>query len=416
MKKILKITLYSLLIIIVIVLTGVHISYVTFSPDDKGITVNETNLDYFQESYDECRQSFLEEARKIAGQYDQAEMFSINVPSQVDQELFIDLLYLPPIDSTGKLLVLSSGVHGVEGFAGSAVQQMLLREQLSSEVLSEMGVLLIHAVNPYGFKYSRRVSENNVDLNRGSETDPALFESKNPGYGTLYDMLNPQGKFSKGSLRSQFFYMIAIGKMLKESMSTLRQAILQGQYEYPEGVYFGGTTFEPQIDSLQTILPDYFANYETILEIDLHTGYGARRVLHLFPNPVDNAEIKRKTESVFEGHTIDWGDSGDFYTISGGFADAFLRKINPDATYLYMVFEWGTFDSQKTFGSLKSLQKILNENQGHHHGYKNEKQEQKVKKEIVEAYYSSSDAWRSEVIESGRDMMQLVIKTYPDLN
>ena len=416
MPEILKITLYSLLIIIVIILTGIHISYITFSPNDKGIPVNESNLDYFQDSYDECRQSFLEEARKIAGQYDQAEIFSINVPSQVDQKLFIDLLYLPPIDSTGKLLVLSSGIHGVEGFTGSAVQQMLLREQLSSEVLSEMGVLLIHAVNPYGFKYLRRVSENNVDLNRGSETDPALFDSKNPGYAALYDMLNPQGKFSKGSLRSQFFYMIAISKMIMESMSTLRQAILQGQYEYPEGVYFGGTTFEPQIDSLQTILPDYFANYETILEIDLHTGYGARRVLHLFPNPVDDPEIKRKTESVFEGHTIDWGDSGDFYTISGGFADAFLSKINPDATYLYMVFEWGTFDSQKTFGSLKSLQKILNENQGHHHGYKNEKQKQKVKKETVEAYYSSSDAWRSEVMESGRDMMQLVINTYPDLN
>ncbi|MFC2113495.1 M14 family metallopeptidase, partial [Bacteroidota bacterium] len=307
MKKILKITLYSLLGIIVLIFAGLYLSYWMFSPGDKGVTVNEADLVYFQESYNDCRQSFLAEAKIAVGQYDNAELFSINVPSSVDQDLYIDLLYLPPVDSAGKLLVMSSGVHGVEGFTGSATQQMFLKELLSSDVLSEMGLLIIHGVNPYGFKYLRRVSENNVDLNRGSEIDPVLFESKNPGYGALYDMLNPQTEYKSGSLRNQFFYLIAISKMIKESMSVLRQAVLQGQYEYPEGLYFGGTDFEPQIDSLQRILPGYFESYKTILEIDLHTGYGARRVLHLFPNPVDDPDIKKKTESVFEGHSIDWG-------------------------------------------------------------------------------------------------------------
>ncbi len=88
----------------------------------------------------------------------------------MDDGLFIDILHLPPNQNTGKLLVISSGVHGVEGYPGSAVQQMFLNELLSSDVISEMGVLIIHGVNPYGFKFQRRVSENNVDLNRGSDT------------------------------------------------------------------------------------------------------------------------------------------------------------------------------------------------------------------------------------------------------
>ncbi len=223
MKKILRVTLFSLLILVIIALAIVHIIYTTFSPGDKDVPVNASNLAYFQESYGDCRQSFLAEAGLAPGQYDHAELFSVRVPSQSDPDLFIDFLYLPPLHDSGKLLVLSSGVHGVEGFTGSAVQQMFLRELLTQEVLMETGILFMHSVNPYGFKHLRRVTENNVDLNRGSGTDPSLFETSNPGYGVLNDMLNPQGKVSTLSLRNQFFYLITISKMLKESMGVLRQ-------------------------------------------------------------------------------------------------------------------------------------------------------------------------------------------------
>ncbi len=413
MKKILKISLVGVLLLVLVILTIVHLLYATFSPGDKNVKVNRSNLEYFQGSYDECRASYLLEAQLVASQYERAELFSVRVPSKIDNGLYIDFLHLPPVRNTGKLLVISSGVHGIEGYTGSAVQQMFLNELLSSDVLSEMGILVIHGVNPYGFKNQRRVSENNVDLNRGSEMDDSLFASKNLGYGALYEMLNPQGEVSSYSLRNQFFYMIAIGKMLKESMSVLRQAILQGQYEYPEGIYFGGNNFEPQIDSLQRILPGLFAPYETILNIDLHTGYGSRRVLHLFPNPVDDPELVEKTEFVFEDQPIDWGNTDEFYTISGGFSTDLLSKINPDATYLYMVFEWGTFNTEKTFGSLKSLQVIINENQGFQFGYMNSKHEQRIKKRMLEAYYPESEAWRSEVMESGRDMLKLVLEKFP---
>ncbi len=415
MKKILKVILISLLAIVLLILVGLHIAYHSFAPDDKGVAVDKNNLVYFQESYDDCRKAFLSAAAQVSVEYNEARIFTVQVPSEIDQNLYIDFLYLPPLKDSSKLLVLSSAVHGAEGFAGSAVQQMFLSELLSDEVRSEMGVLMMHAVNPYGFKYGRRVTENNVDLNRGSEVDPSLFDTRNEGYKALDDMLNPEGKVSEGSIRNNFFYLITISKMLKESMSVLRQAILQGQYEIPKGVYFGGMEFEPQIDSLTRILPEIFKPYESILAIDLHTGYGARRALHLFINAEDDPEIKTKTETVFTGQHIDWGDSEDFYEISGGFASAFLPKINPDAEYLYMVFEWGTYDSQKTFGSIKSLQKIINENQGYHYGYKNEKQEQKINQHSQELYFSKSEAWRSEVLRSGREMLELALKMYPDV-
>jgi len=415
MRTIIKIALYSLLAIILLGLVILHISYHSFSPGDKGVPVDKNNLVYFQESYDDCRQAFRSEAAKASSIYEKAKIFAVRVPSKIDQDLYIDFLYLPSLKDTSKLLVLSSGVHGVEGFTGSAVQQMFLNELLDKDVLSEMGVLVIHAMNPYGLKYGRRFTENNVDLNRGSGIDPSLFQTRNEGYLVLKDMLNPEGKVSEGSLRNQFFYLTTMSKILKESMSVLRQAIVQGQYEIPDGIFFGGTDFEPQIDSTQKILSEIFSPYESILAIDLHTGYGARRVLNLFPNAIDDPELKAKTETIFTGHQIEWGNTEDFYEISGGFVSTFLQKLNPAAEYLYMVFEWGTYDSQKTFGSIKSLQKMINENQGYHYGYKNARQEQKIKQHNLELYYSDSEAWRSEVLRSGREMFELALRMYPEI-
>lgn len=415
MKKFLKYFGLGLLAIIVVAILGIHIVYHSFSPGDEGVVVDQDNLAYFQDTYDECRSAFLEEAGIALQKHEQGRIFSFRVPSEIDKELYTDFLYIPPVKDSSKLLVISSAVHGVEGYSGSAVQQMFLKELLSEQLLTESGLLMIHAVNPFGFKYDRRVSENNVDMNRGSEVDPALFDVENEGYHALNDMLNPEGEVSEGSMRNQFFYLVAISKMLKESISVLRQAILQGQYETGEGIYFGGMEFEPQIDSLTAMLPAIFEPYEQILAIDLHTGYGARRVLHLFPNPIDDPVIKEKTEAVFEGQEIDWGDSDDFYEISGGFASTYLGKLVPSKEYLYMVFEWGTFDTQKTFGSIKSLQSVINENQGYQYGYKNDKQKEKVKQNFKEMYHSSSEAWQSEVLRSGREMLDLVVETYPEL-
>ncbi|MFX7984992.1 DUF2817 domain-containing protein, partial [Acinetobacter baumannii] len=44
---------------------------------------------------------------------------------------------------------------------------------------SRLALLLVHAVNPYGFAHLRRVNEDNVDLNRNS-VDFAEAASANP--------------------------------------------------------------------------------------------------------------------------------------------------------------------------------------------------------------------------------------------
>ena len=409
MKKNPKIILLSFFALVVLFLLVLHITYHSFSPADKGVQIREDNLVYFQDSYEECRQAFLSQAEIVTKKYNGSKLFSIKVPGKTDTALYIDLLYIPPADDSMRLLVISSGIHGIEGFTGSAVQQMFLGELLGRELLECFGVLLIHGINPYGFKYLRRFTENNVDLNRGAETDSSLFCTKNPNYTELYDLLNPVGEASMSDLRNQFFYYFALKEILMHSMIKLKKIFAQGQYEYSEGIFFGGKDFEPQIDSLREILPKYLCCFDTIIAIDLHTGHGKRGLLHLLSAPLVNPAEKARTESMFEGRTIIWGDPEGYYTNTGCFSDSFLGNLCPESIYLHMEFEWGTYDLHKTFGNLKRIQTLILENQGFHYGYSNPGQKEKITKQMLEQYYPSSIAWRSETIVTAKDMLLHVL-------
>ena len=119
-------------------------------------------------------------------------------------------------------IVHSSGVHGIEGFLGSAIQIRFLHELLLAQrnigcmhsvndtsappsateaTPSNSGnkvrkILLIHSVNPYGMRHHRRTNENNVDLNR-NVLSKAMWKEVRTRHPNIYryvdmdSMLNP---------------------------------------------------------------------------------------------------------------------------------------------------------------------------------------------------------------------------------
>lgn len=376
-------------------------------PRDPKIKPNPEWLRYYKETYEENRAEFLRKADSLGKVYPGCVPFNVKVPTATNAELFVDGLYIPALNGNRNLLILTSGVHGVEGFAGSAIQRMVIDKQINVKNLDQTGILLIHAVNPYGFNFIRRVSENNVDLNRNSDVTEDLFSTKNEGYTALYRFINPDKPVNLGSCQNRFFVLTAITKIIKASMPVLRQAVLQGQYEHPEGLYYGGNKFEPQLADLKPIMVKYAGQYGRIVQIDLHTGYGERGKMHLFPNPPKSPEVKNETLQLFPGYQIDWGDSKDFYVINGDFS-ALIGKILPQKMMVPMLLEYGTLNSQKTMGSLRSIHFTILENQGFHHGYKNKRSERKVKEWFREMYAPMSPVWRTQVMDQSEKLMNVL--------
>jgi hypothetical protein len=409
LTKILKYVLLPLLIIIVVVLFYISIGFGKLDfKDDFPVTENYSEL--FPESYEMARDDFRAISAELHATYKNVQYCPLWVPSVKDTDLTIDICYIPAQGDSLNLLILSSGVHGVEGYVGHAAQQLFLENYLSEEFLQNTGVLLIHAVNPYGFKYTRRVTENNVDMNRNSPSTPDLYGTRNEGYTQVYDLINPQKKVRTGSLENRFFFVKAINEIRKASLPVLRQAVLQGQYTYPEGLYFGGQGSEPQIELLRPVISEISLPYERIMILDLHTGYGERGKLHLFPNPMEDEE-RRKLESMFDGFEIDWGDTEDFYTVTGDFV-GFVGALNPHKEYYPMLIEYGTLNSQTTMGSLKSIHIMILENQGHQHGFASKKDSLRVKGNLREMYYPESENWRNYVMHQTRDVFDVVLPRF----
>lgn len=371
------------------------------APSDDGMaTPDAALLAYFEPDYERCREAFRAQAGRLSAAYRDVERGAIEVPSARDTDLTIDWVYVPAQSRPRRLLILTSGIHGAEGPAGSAVQRHFMAEVLPTVDLAEMGVLLVHALNPFGFRHMRRVTENNVDLNRNSDVTPALFARENPGYHTISDLLNPEGVADLGSLDHRLFAERAVLRIVRHGMPALRQAALQGQYQLPHGIYFGGRDFEPQKAGLEALLRRVTAGQAAVMAIDLHTGYGERGTLHLYPNPPLVPRILEDTETVFAGQHIDWPQNDPmFYVTTGGFIDWVGKLLDLETQrYVPIAFEYGTLDSQTTAGALDSIHRLVIENQGWHHGHATPEDEAEVRRRFREMFYPSSPAWRTDII------------------
>ena len=183
-------------------------------------------------------------------------------------DLTIDVALLGPAQPE-RLLVLLSGVHGVEGFVGSAIQCDLL--EAPPALPPRTGVLLVHAVNPWGMAWLRRQNEHNVDLNRNWARSRTPFPA-NPDYADLHPDLCPA---DLGDTREFLTRMQAHVDRL--GLARVAAAISGGQDTHPDGMHYAGVTTEDSNLLLAVTLPglaDPGGALREVLVVDLHTGEG----------------------------------------------------------------------------------------------------------------------------------------------
>jgi Protein of unknown function (DUF2817) len=336
-------------------------------------------MSYYKESYEDSRHSFIELAKSL----------NVELRSHPVANLSFESFYLPPASGKKeKLLILTSGVHGIEGFTGSALQRYFMEQDFFGLKKDDLGILIIHGINPYGFKHELRVTENNVDLNRNFDVSDDLFKNENSGYAAVYEFLNPKVPYSKLS-----FYTSALTNIIKHGMDNLRKAILRGQYQFPDGIFFGGQKFEPQVSILKDEILNVAEGYKQALLVDLHTGYGQRSKLHLFGDRSPFID-QHHMNQVFQGLQVDYGQEKDFYAVTGGFTVFLAKLLHKKVQFVGIVFEFGTIDSHKTLGSLESLYRMIN----------------KDKKLFREMFYPKSPEWRKAVMEQFESTLKQILK------
>src|SRR5262245_49307240 len=174
------------------------------------------------------------------------------------ESLSIDIAWIGPREPR-KALIHSSGLHGVEGFGGSAVQLQLLDNP--PVVAADTAIVVVHILNPFGMSWLRRVNSNNVDLNRNClEGEP--YEGAPEAYAALDTLLNPKSPPSNDR-----FLLRALWPILRFGMPALKQAIAGGQYEYPNGLFFGGKQQQPEMAAYRRFLETALTAAERVIAI-----------------------------------------------------------------------------------------------------------------------------------------------------
>jgi hypothetical protein len=296
-------------------------------------------------------------------------------------------------------MLVSSGLHGVEGFFGSAVQVAVLEgELLKAPLPARSAIVLVHALNPYGFASLRRFDANNVDLNRNFLLAGERFEGCPPDYRSLNNLLNPKQQ----PRRFDLFPVRALLVILSRGLSRVKQTVAGGQYEFPQGLFFGGKAPSHTSEILRERLPTWVGGAREVLHVDFHTGLGRWADYKLLV--VDSMEERRETIVEIFGpdrldprHTAEPSERKWYtaYLTHGDLVTWCQEEVFAGRDYIGVVGEFGTL------GPIAVLTRLRAENQAHHWTDAENASRKRAKERLKLAFAPDSTTWRSSTVAGG---------------
>lgn len=333
---------------------------------------------YFSRDYESARARFRQTA-VAAG----AALHAIELPARgpLGEALSIDIAWLGATEPQ-RVFLHTSGLHGVEAFTGSAAQLALLESRPAPGARNAL--VLVHVLNPYGMAWLRRTNENNVDLNRNFIVGGERWSGAPELYRSLDPLLNPPSPPARDAFRLR-----AAAVVMRHGFHRVKQAIAEGQYEYPRGLFFGGRELECGPRLYLDWLRQYLAGAEYLFALDLHTGLGRRGTDTVAPEPA-NATARPQLEQALSRSFVDPAGSSVAYTVRGGYGEA-LARVLPQVRVDFVLQEIGTYPPLEVIHALRE------ENRWHFYG--DGSIVHPARQRLLEALCPRSDAWRRRAIE-----------------
>lgn len=281
--------------------------------------------------YNDSREQF----RKLAAELPaDTAAFALDPRDASASALTTDTAYFGAADAP-LLIVISSGTHGVEGYVGAACQFRFMQREAHRTLPAHVGVLLVHAVNPWGYRHDRRVTEEGIDLNRNFiNFSSALPSSAYQRYHSLLVedyRLMPFGFFNRLRLMC---YVAGPGRRRR-----LQAALTAGQYDTPGGLFFGGRAPSRSRLVWERILRHYGQHRDEALLLDIHSGLGKRGHGELISDLPSTSSQFDRLARWFGGEVRSMADGASVSTpLRGTLTSAFADTIGVPADAIGLEF------------------------------------------------------------------------------
>ncbi len=365
---------------------------------------------FFPQSYEASRAHFLRDVEPLRAKWTTSRLETYSLKDFPDVSM--DWAWLEP-NQKENLIIVSTAQHGIEGYVGSAMLKVFIDEFASRINVENTGLLLIHAINPWGMKYERKVNENGVDLNRNFILNGVFDKSINPGFSKLKTFLAPTYPVRPFAVENLFFIGRTIKALLTEGASSISTAALLGQYIDPKAMYYGGERHEEETEVVISLFREALKNYQNLIHLDQHSGYGPRYQMSITlvpPEPGTSAELSEK----FNYPLLLKGDNQEFYETHGDMC-AYLYELRnaefPDKHVFATAFEYGTY-GESLLQRIHSLRTMILESQLYWHGAVNKPTEEKVRHEFKELYFPVETKWREKALADCRQAFAGILAAY----
>jgi Protein of unknown function (DUF2817) len=335
-------------------------------------------------SYAEARERFCHAAER-AGLALSSHPIAAAGPA--GEPLAIDVAERPAAGARATLVV-SSGTHGVEGFFGSAVQLQFLLGAATSPAARSLNLVLVHALNPYGFAHACRVNEDGIDLNRNFVLPGEPYAGAHPLYAALDGLLNP----ATAPRGLDPFLLQAGASVARHGFRALKNAIAQGQYDFPHGLFYGGSAPSASAGVMAELAPRISAGVERVLHLDLHTGMGRRGEYALCVDlPVSSPRIARLGAELGRREVQGFDPAGTLYEMRGSLS-RYLDRTTTHAEYDCVLAEFGTEPALAVLGALRFEQRVRR------HAPDDAELVARARARMLEAFFPSDPAWRTRAL------------------
>jgi hypothetical protein len=337
---------------------------------------------FFSRGYVEARERFRTAALAARARLS---ALPLSATGPEGESLTIDIAWLGAAVPRAVLLH-TSGLHGVEAFAGSAVQLALLEDPPA--IAPGCALILVHVLNPWGMAWLRRTNENNVDLNRNFLRRGESYSGAPAAYCMIDPTLNPATAPSR-----DFFLVRAQALALRHGFHALKQAVAEGQYEFPRGLFFGGAQLQEAPDRYLAWIRGHLQDVRHVFAIDVHTGLGRRADELLFFEPGPGTTGARALAHELGRRLVEASQEG--YHIRGGLGARLPQEL-PHAAVDFILQELGTHSM------LTVLHALREENRWYHHGAGSLDHAAKLR--LREALAPSDPGWRERVVARGVEL------------
>jgi len=297
-----------------------------------------------------------------------------------------------------RVILILSATHGVEGFCGSGCQVDWLGCWSPERLTNDTAVLFVHAINPHGFAWCRRVTEEGCDLNRNFlDFDKPLPD--NPGHDELVDAFVPNSLDSETILWAEEKIKRFRYKNGELNFQTARKA---GQYKHPHSMFFGG--FSPTWSrlTLEGIISDYsLTQTDFVAIVDFHTGLGPFGYGEPISGHRPNTPGYEWVSKVY-GESVGVPELGTSSSIplTGTSRDLWDRQLGE--RYAYIALEYGTYSQERSRVALREDHWL--HNQGAVDWARPETQ--RIKMQLKQHYYPNTPDWLEMVLQRSRQILR----------